>query len=475
MVSRLTVLVVIVVAANGAAAANRPNVVVMMTDDQRHDALSCAGNTVLRTPHLDRLANEGARFSNMFVTNALCAPSRLTLLSGLYAHQHGIPDNLARRVRPDLVLLPDLLRQAGYEVAFVGKSHVQGALRDRTWDYYFGFVGQGIYHNPLIAEGTKGKDLRREGYMDDVLTDHALRWLEQRTGDKPFCLFLFFKAPHRSWQRARRHHDLFSGVAIPKPETYDADLTNDWNGKPRAFIHADNKIGDFDDVRTLEGFVKDYYATITAVDENVGRVLDGLEKKRILDDTVVLFTSDNGFFQGEWRRFDKRFMHEPSIRVPLLVRYPRRIAANTVPNPMALNIDLAPTILQLADVKPPASMQGKSLVPLLEGTTPADWRKDWLYAYYEYPIPHQVRRHRGVRTERHKLIHYYDEPEEFELYDLRADPKEIVNLADRPEHQGLKSQLRKRLEELRQEYQEPSEIPPPLGAPASKKRSPSTN
>jgi len=435
----------------------RPNFIIMMTDDQRWDALSCAGNAVIDTPNMDRLAADGMRFRNMFVTNSLCAPSRTTLLTGMYSHKHGVTDNVRRELRPDQPILPDLLREAGYETAFCGKSHVKGALRDRTWDYYFGYNGQGQYLNPKIAEGTDGEERVYEGYMDDIVTDHAVEWLRDR-GEKPFCLFLWFKAPHRAWIRPRRLHDLYRGVTIPKPDTYDDDLKG-YPGKPRAFADADNKIGNFDNVRTLEGFVKDYYATIVAVDENLEKVLDVLDDTGKTEDTAILFTGDNGFFLGEWRAFDKRLMHEPSIRVPLLVRYPRMVQAGSLEDRMVLNIDIAPTVLDMAGVPIPDWMQGRSVVPLLEGKD-IPWRKDWLYEYFEYPGPHSVPKNRGVRTERYKYIEYYEEPEEFELYDLQKDPGERRNLVDDPAYGEILKPLRERLEELRVEtgyIEEPTE------------------
>jgi len=437
-----------------AADAKRPNFVIFMTDDQRFDAMSCAGNEILKTPNMDRLAAEGLRFTNMFVTNSLCAPSRATLLTGQYSHTHGVRDNKKRSIPAETAILPDLLREAGYEVAFCGKSHVHGALRDRKWDYYFGFKGQGNYLRPVIAEGVDGKDLPREGYMDDVVTGKAIDWLKARNSEKPFCLFVWFKAPHRSWLRARRHHDLFKDVAIPKPSTYDADLEG-MPGKPQAFVKADNRIGDFNDVRSLDGFVKDYYSTLVAVDENVGLVYDTLKSMKQLDDTAILYTSDNGFFHGEWRAFDKRLMHEPSIRVPWLIRYPRKIKAGRTDDHMTLNIDIAPTVLDLAGVNIPESMHGASVVPLLEGNQDTPWRDAWLYEYYEFPGAHSVRKHRGVRTERWKYIHYFEEPQEYELYDLQADPEEIHNLYGRPETETIVAELRQRLRQLRQETDDP--------------------
>ena len=437
-----------------AFAASRPNLVVMMTDDQAAIAMSCAGNTVLKTPNMDRLAAEGLTFRNAFVTNALCAPSRTTLLSGLYSHTHGVRDNRQKAISPDIKLVSDYLREGGYEVAFCGKSHVDPALRDRQWDYYFGYLQQGSYINPKIAEGVNGPDKVYEGYMDDIVTDHAIAWLNSRKSDKPFCLFLFFKGSHRAWLRDRRHHDLFNGVAVPKPPTYDDDLAGNPGNKPQAFINADNKIGDFIDVRSLETFLKDYYATLTAVDENVGKVYAALKASGTLDDTAIMYTSDNGFFLGEWRRFDKRFMHEPSSKVPMLIRYPKLAKAGSTTQRMVINVDIAPTLLDLAGLPIPEQMHGRSMQPLLKDPKAA-FREDWLYEYYEYPAEHSVPKHRGVRTERYKYIHYYEEPQEFELYDLQEDPGERMNIYGKAGTEQITTKLKQRLEELRRETKDP--------------------
>jgi arylsulfatase A-like enzyme len=430
-----------------ARAADRPNLVVLMTDDQRFDAMSCAGNTVLKTPNMDRIAAEGVRFRNMFVTNSLCSPSRATLMTGLYSHSHGVRDNSAGRpdVPPSIPFVSDLLREAGYEVAFCGKSHAKSAFRDRKWDYYFGFKDQGNYLKPVIAEGTDGKDTLYTGWMDDVVTEHAVAWLK-KPREKPFCLFLFFKAPHRSWDPPPRYKGLFADAKIPKPSLWDADRA----AKPSAFATADNKIGGFKDVPDLDHFLKDYYRCLTGVDDNVARVFDALKGIGHLDDTLMMYTSDNGFFAGEWQAFDKRFMHEPSIRVPMLIRYPKAAKAGALCDRMVLNVDIAPTLLDAAGVAVPKEMQGRSMLPLLKDPK-AEWRKDWLYEYYEYPGPHSVRKNRGVRTERYKYIHYYEEPQEYELYDLQKDPEERDNLYGKKGYEEITAALRKRLQELRKE------------------------
>ena len=425
---------------------SRPNFVIMMCDDQRWDAMSLAGNAILKTPNMDRIGREGIVFKNAFVTNSLCAPSRATILTGTYSHTNGVIDN---RMKADVAAgtpwLPGLLRGAGYEVAFCGKSHQKSSLRDRTWDYYFGYEGQGRYTDPIIAEGVDGKDTVYPGWMDDVVTDKAVGWLKGRK-DKPFCLFLFFKACHGRWDRPARLADLYKDLTVPTPALWD----DAGAGKPKAFLDAHNRVGTFKYVPDYQTFIRGYYASLVGADENVGRVLDTLSAMGKLDDTLVLHTGDNGFFLGEWQRFDKRFMHEVSIRVPMVVRYPKLIAPGSVSDRMVLNVDIAPTLLDVAGVAIPKGMQGRSWAPLFKDPK-AEFRKDWLYEYYEYPDWHKVRPHRGVRTDRWKLIHYYTEPEEFELYDLEQDPWEKENLQGRVEHAGRVKQLRARLEELRQE------------------------
>jgi arylsulfatase A-like enzyme len=426
--------------------APRPNFVIMMCDDQRWDAMSIAGNTILKTSNMDRIGREGIVFRNAFVTNSLCGPSRATILTGTYSHTNGMIDNRPKTdIKPDAPWMPDLLRAAGYEVAFCGKSHQKNAVRDRKWDYYFGYKGQGRYKDPIIAEGTDGKDTVYPGWMDDVVTDKAVGWLKGRK-DKPFCLFLFFKACHRSWDRPERLKDLYKDTPVPKPP-----LWNDkGEGKPKAFLEADNVIGTFKDLQDYDKFMKDYYATLAGADENIGRVLETLTSMGKLDDTMVLHTGDNGFFLGEWNRMDKRFMHEVSIRVPMVVRYPKLIKPGSTSDRMVLNLDIAPTLLDLAGAEIPKTMQGRSWVPLFKDPK-AEFRKDWLYEYYEYPDAHKVRPHRGVRTETWKFIHYYQEPEEFELYNLSEDPSEKVNLYGKPDHASKVNELKARLEELRRE------------------------
>ncbi len=442
----------------------RPNLLFIYGEGQRADALSIAGNPILKTPNHDRIGQQGARFTNAFCTNALCAPARATALTGLYSNATGATDNKNMQVPlpRDIPIFTDLLHEAGYEVAIVGKVHVKNGVKERYWDYYFGFNAPATnYYNPRFSEGRKGvvgeAKVYKGEYADDLVTDRALAWLNEPR-DKPFCLLLWFQTPHSPFFRARRHLDLYSGVTIPKPATFDDDLKG-YPGKPKAFVDAENKIGTTatdDAVRSLEEVVKDYYAGLVAVDENIGRIFQHLEKSGELEDTAILQTSDHGFFLGEWRLFDKRFMHEPSIRVPLMLRYPKRIKAGVVCDEMILDIDIAPTLLDLAEVNVPDHMHGKSIVGLANADDP-NWRKEWFYHYYEYPGAEQVKPHRGIRTERYKLIHYYQEPQEFELYDLENDPGETQNLYGNSQHLALQKDLSSRLQKLQGEI----EVGPP--------------
>lgn len=434
----------------------RPNLIFFLGEGQRWDALSLAGHPILKTPNHDRIAREGVNFRNGFVTNALCAPARAVALTGMYSHSTGALGNRNVPIPPSIPLFTELLHKAGYEVAVCGKVHVGNGVRERYWDYYLGYNAPDThYYIPKMFEGTNGNITGPHdyhGYVDDVVTDKALEWLKQKR-EKPFCLLLWFQAPHAPFYRARRHLDLYNGVSIAKPATFDDDR-NDYAGKPRCFAEAYNKIGTTllgsDCPRSLEELVKDYCAGLVAVDENIGKVFNWLTESGQLDDTAILHSSDHGFFLGEWRMYDKRFMHEPSIRVPTMIRYPKMFPAGRVVDEMVLNLDIAPTLLEIAGVEIPKNMQGRSMVKLAKGGDPG-WRKDWLYEYYEYPGSQQVKPHRGVRTERYKFIHYYQDPEEFEMYDLQKDPGERNNLYSDAKHAGLRKELTARLAALRRE------------------------
>ncbi len=447
---------------------NALNILFVMTDDQRADALSIAGNAILRTPNIDRIGLDGIRFTEFFVTNSLCAPSRATFYTGLYSHVHGVLTNGSGEVnrnqsglRRDQMTFVDLLHQAGYETALVGKWHLRS--EPSGFDQWIILPGGGgpYIDPPMTANGMK---VKFRGYADDVVGDQTLFYLQNRAKERPFCLLMNFKAPHRNWIPAPRYAHEFEGVEIPLPRTFE----DKFEGRPEALRKTDMAVADMPDFkdrgvpealpreerkkRNLQELVRNYYRTLLSVDENVGRVLEFLDKNDLAKNTVVFFTSDNGFFLGEHGLFDKRLMYEPSIRVPLLVRHPGRIPAGTVDGKdMVLNIDIAPTILELAGIPILPAMQGRSFVPLLEGKS-EPWRDAFLYEYYEFPdADHCVRKNRGVRTARWKLIQFWEQPQEWELYDLQNDPDEIHNLAGRADHAKVMTELRARLEQLRKQ------------------------
>jgi len=444
----------------------KPNIVCFVGEGLRWDELSLTGNKLIRTSNLDRIGRGGCTFQNAFVVNALCLPSRATMLTGMYSHTTGAVSNVEGKVSPQFSMVPDLLQKAGYETAFLGKSHIEGALMDHYWDYYFGFVGQADYYRPRITEGIHGKygpqKLYEGEYVDTLLTRKAVEWLQQKR-EKPFCLFLWFYAPHAPFYRPKDLVNDLNGMSIPKPATFDEDLKN-YPGKPRAVADADNKIGysevSTDDPRSLEELVKDHNVGVEDNDRNVGAIWDELDRQKIANETAVVLSSDHGFFLGEHHFYDKRLMYEPSIRVPMIVRYPGHVKPGIASDKMVLNLDMAPTLLEIAGLSVPSEMQGKSMLPLAEQKPNVEWRKDWLYEYYEYPGFENVRPCRGVRTDRYKLIHFFIEPQEFELYDLQSDPIEANNLYGKPEYEAITNELKQRLAALRAETKDTFEYKP---------------
>ncbi len=444
----------------------RPNILFIMSDDHAATALSCYAalvsshlQGVIQTPHLDRLAKEGVLFRNAFVTNALCAPSRATILTGKYAHLHGVKDN-ATRFDSTQLTFPRLLQQAGYRTALFGKWHLQS--EPVGFDDWSILPGQGVYNDPVFIE--RGQRVKRAGYVTDVITEMGIAWLERWRKEhrsQPFCLLCHHKAPHRPWTPAPRHAALFADREIPTPPSFD----DDYRHRASAAAHADMRIADMPDYAkeqppnlspeerkrwNYQRFIKDYLRCVVGVDESVGALLECLERLGVLDDTVVIYTSDNGFFLGEHGWYDKRFMDEPSIRVPLLVRYPREAKAGLVDEHLVLNLDIAPTLLDVAGLPVPEGMQGRSLRPLWRGQAPADWRTAFYYRYYEYPQPHRVLPHYGVRTQRYKLIHY-PTTGEWELFDLQEDPHEQRNVFAEPSYADIAKDLKALLTKLQSE------------------------
>jgi arylsulfatase A-like enzyme len=462
----------------------RPNILFVLTDDQSVRSVSAYGSGLNATPHIDRLANEGVLFRNSFVGNSICGPARATLLTGLHSHAHGVMDN--RTVFDGSQrTFPKLLQAAGYQTAIVGKWHLSG---DPTgFDHWEVLIRQGNYYNPTLR--TRAGTTRHEGYTTEVITDRALAWLEhERDPERPFLLLLHHKAPHRLWAPGPGYFELFDDERIPEPPTLFDDGSGRASGAatqeltiaqhlegrdlklapPRGLTPAQLELWDAayaEENRAYETadldaradlawryqrFVKDYLRCVAAVDDQIGRVLDWLDDARLADDTLVVFTSDQGFFLGEHGWYDKRWMYEESLRTPLIVRGPG-VARGAVDEHLVQNVDLAPTLLDLAGVRVPDDLHGASLVPLLRGSDPPDWRASIYYQYVEHPGVGNVPRQRGVRTARHKLIHYY-QLDEWELFDLEADPREISNIYGRPAYMELTGELRAELERLRELY-----------------------
>jgi arylsulfatase A-like enzyme len=445
-----------------------PNIIFIMTDDQQQSAMSAYGNAILKTPNLDRIGSEGIRFTQMFVTNSLCAPSRASFLTGLYSHTHGVTTNAPStsifRDQPGLKTEQEtfvhLLRRAGYHTALIGKWHLRSLPTGfDQWIILPG--GGGPYNDPEMITG--GLKVKFRGHVDDVIGDQALTILRERPQDRPFCLLFNFKSPHRNWVPAKRFEKFFENIEIPIPRTFD----DTFEGRPQALRKTEMAVATMPDFRNrgiaddlpsaerkqknFQQLAKNYYRTMLSVDENVGRVLEFLDKNKLSQDTLVVFSSDNGFFLGEHGLFDKRLMYEPSIRVPLLVRLPSRIKPGQVNSKhMVLNVDVAPTLLEIAGVPIPAWMQGRSFLPLLDGREP-QWRDAFLYEYYEFPAEHCAQKNRGIRTDRWKLIHFWEQPEEWELYDLQNDPDEVKNLYAQRDQEKRIRELRSRLEALRRE------------------------
>ena len=467
---------------SGAAepAPRRPNILYIMTDDHAAHALSCYGSRINTTPNLDRLAREGLRFTNCFCTNGICGPSRATILTGQYSHINGQIDN-AHVFDGRQVTYPKLLRTAGYETALIGKWHLKS---DPTgFDYWNILPGQGIYQDPPMLE--MGTSAKQSGYVTDVITDRCIAWLKARTPDRPFLLLCHHKAPHRNWTPDAKHASLYADVDIPEPETFNDDYrtrcdaarearmtierhltANDLKGEP-----PEGLTGPALKKWKYQRYIKDYLRCVASVDDNVGRLLDYLENSGLAANTLVVYTSDQGFFLGDHGWYDKRFMYEESLRMPLLMRYPPEIKAGSVSDAMALNLDFAPTFLELAGLNPPGEMQGRSLRGVLQGRTPSDWRTSMYYNYYEYPdADHWVRPHYGVRTRRHKLIHFHGGIDAWELYDLQTDPHELNNVYADAAYADTVKTLKDELRRLQGQYRDSPELTQQLIEEAQKAR-----
>jgi arylsulfatase A-like enzyme len=501
----LLALLALVAFGSAAAAADRPNILFIFSDDHAYQAVSAYGSGLNETPNIDRLATEGVRFDRCYVTNSLCGPSRACILTGKYSHKNGFCTN--RDVFDNRqTTFPKLLQTAGYQTAIIGKWHL--ITEPKGFDHWEVLPGQGRYYSPQFdtAEGR----VTEPGYVADVITGKALNWLQERDQDRPFMLMVQHKSPHREWSPSPRYVDKLADAKIPEPKTLFDDYGNRADAAKQAtmriaddmrlkedlkiydpesdfgrvvtgrmteeekaaWLNAYKKVNDEFAAAKLEGdalvrwkyqrYMKDYLNTIQSVDDSVGELLAYLEKSGLADNTVVIYASDNGFYLGEHGWFDKRFMYEQSLRTPLLVRWPNVAKAGSVDDRIVSNVDFAQTFLEMAGVEAPADMQGRSLVSLLKGENPEDWRKSFYYQYYEGPpAEHSVAEHYGVTDGRYKLIHYH-KLNQWELFDLVNDPDEMQSVYGQPDYAGHRQRLTDELKRLRSELDVTADAPPVL-------------
>lgn len=453
-----------------------PNILFIMSDDHASHAMRCYGSRINETPNIDRIADGGMRFNNCFCTNSICGPSRATILTGTYNHVNGVT-TLDTPLDNRITTFPKLLQEQGYQTAVVGKWHLgHGPEYDPAgFDFWRVLPGQGLYHNPELIDADGSKVY--PGYVTDLITDMSLDWLKNRDKEKPFCLLVHHKAPHRPWEPDDVHAQMYEDVDIPEPDTFDDDYRNRSSAAAAATMRVERDLTRTDLKKDVpagltpaqekswkyQRYIKDYLRVVASIDDNVGRLLDYLDKENLTEDTIVLYTSDQGFFLGDHGWYDKRFMYEESLRMPLLIRYPSEVDSGTVNDDIVLNVDFAPLFLDLAGIEIPSDFQGVNFRPLLGGMAPDDWRGSLYYRYWMHKADHNVYAHYGVRTKRYKLIYYYSdalgqpgaidetyEPE-WELFDLEKDPYELNNVFNTPEYASVVEELKRELHRLQEE------------------------
>lgn len=486
------------------------NIVYIMTDDHTAQMMSCYDTRYAKTPNLDRIAADGVRFTNSFVANSLSGPSRACMLTGKHSCANKFYDNSTCVFDSAQQTFPKLLRKAGYETAIIGKWHLESL--PTGFDHWEIVPGQGNYYNPDFIT-MENDTIRKKGYLTNLITDMSIDWMEnQRNKNKPFCLLIHHKAIHRNWLPEIKNLPLYEDQTFPLPETF----YDDYEGRPAAAAQEMSILKDMDlayDLKLLKDgkesrlkksyenmlsrmdpeerkqfedfykpiteefykqnlkgkdlaewkfqrYIRDYLKVVKSLDDNVGRVLDYLEEKGMMDNTLVVYTSDQGFYMGEHGWFDKRFMYEESMHTPLIMHLPKGLTAKGDITEMVQNIDYGPTFLELAGVEVPEDMHGVSLLPLLKGEHPADWRKALYYHFYEYPAEHMVKRHYGVRNDRYKLIHFYNDIDHWELYDLKNDPNELHNLYGEATYEPVVAEMKQQMLQLQEQYNDPVRFSP---------------
>ncbi len=470
------------------AAADRPNILFIMTDDHASHAISAYGSKINKTPHLDKVAEEGMLWENAFVTNSICTPSRATLLTGKYSHKNGVP--VFNRFDSTQPTVAKQMQAAGYHTGMIGKWHL--GSDPVGFDYWEIFPGQGAYNDPVLYNA-EGKKTYTGKYATHVVTELSLAFLEKRPKDKPFLLFCHHKAPHREWTPEPKYLAEFANKTFPEPhdlmedfsgrpsgiqqnrQTVSKDFTNrdlkrelpagsklkpaQWYGQRPEEVEVNGKVLKGPELVKwkYQRYMQDYLACVQSVDDSVGQLMAWLKANGLDRNTLVIYTSDNGFFLGDKGMYDKRLMYEESLRIPLLMKWPASMKAGVKSPAMALNVDFAPTFLAAAGLPVPAEMQGRSLTPVFQGSAPADWRKHMYYRYYHEPGDHNSPAHYGVRTTTHKLIHYF-RSNEWEMYDLVGDPEETKNIANDPAHKAKLEELKATLATAKKEVDDKDEF-----------------
>ena len=475
--------------------ASRPNILFIFSDDHAWQAVSAYNETLVQTPHIDRLGKEGIRFDRCLIPNPLCGPSRATVLTGTHSHINGFWSNSRCTFDGSQITFPKILQKGGYETAIIGKWHL--GSEPTGFDHWDILPGQGKYYNPKMI--LQGEERKIPGYVTDVITDLSLDWLKQRDASKPFLLMCHHKATHRNWQPALEKLNFDKDRTYPEPPTlfddyrgrgpgaknqkmsiaetmhrHDLKLSSPSGKNPKqkalwdAYYDPRNKA--FDDAQ-LEGddlvrwkyqrYLHDYLGCVTSLDDGVGRLLDYLDEANLSENTIVIYASDQGFFLGEHGWFDKRWIYEESARTPFLMRWPAKIKPGSTSSALVSNLDFAQTLLEAAGEEAPERMQGRSLAPLYSGETPDDWRKGFYFHYYDQPSIHEVPRHYGIITDRYKLFHCYKPDDYWEMYDRNRDPLELRSTYDNPEYAETRRVLTEELTELRKFYQVPDQDPKP--------------
>lgn len=471
----------------------KPNIIYIMADDLTTQAISAYGGIykdIAPTPNIDRIANEGMLFQDVLCTNAICGPSRAAILTGNYSNLNGYYKNESGgKFDETQWTFPQEFQKNGYQTSLFGKWHLGTEPQGfNVYKYHNSAGQQGHYWDPVY--NVNGKDQKMEGYSTNISTDFAMQWLEsERQQDEPFMMVLQYKAPHRPWQPDHKYEQLWEDIDMPYPATFDDDykgreltagdteMTMDYfsrrdmkfeepadlkgtekikwafyGAKPGEIVQPEGMTAEEGKKWRYQTYIKDYLACVKSVDDNIGRVLKYLDDNGLAENTVIVLTSDQGFYLGDHGFFDKRFIYEESLRMPFMVKYPKMVKAGTVNEDIITNIDFAPTLLDLANIKTEQAMQGRSFKSILEGKTPQDWEQAMYYHYYEFPYWHHVQPHYGIRTQKYTLAHFYYNIDVWELYDLENDPQQLKNVINDPQYANVVEDLKVDLKDLMKEY-----------------------